>query len=312
MPLNPETAALLKAGADAGLRPYETLTVEEARAQIRRASAQRGPGKPVAYVEDRTIPGPETDLPIRVYHPAGSPPFPALVFFHGSGFVIADLDTHDAICRDLTNESGCALVSVDYRLAPEHPYPAAPQDAFAATRWVAQHGTEIGVDGSRLAVGGDSAGGNLATVVALMAREASGPALAGQILIYPVTNYSFDTPSYRENAEGYGLGAETMRWFWGHYLRDEAHGAEPYASPLRSENLAGLPPAHVVTAECDPLRDEGEAYAERLKDAGVPTTVRRYDGLIHGFFNHVHQVPAARVAVSSTSTALRTMLQGDR
>ena len=266
----------------------------------------------MAHVEDRTIPGPDGDLPIRVYHPEGTPPFPGLVFFHGSGFVLANLDTHDAICRDLTNDSGCALVSIDYRLAPEHPYPAAPRDCFAATQWVARHGAEIGLDGARLAVGGDSAGGNLAAVVALMAREAGGPPLAAQLLIYPVTDYNFDTPSYEENAEGYGLGAATMRWFWGHYLRDEAQGAEPQASPLRAESLAGLPPAHVVTAEYDPLRDEGEAYAARLTAAGVPTTLTRYDGLIHGFFGQMNQVPLAREAIRSSGAALRDVLRGER
>ncbi len=308
MPLTPETEAMLKEAAASGMRPYQDLSVEEARAQIRKVFAQRGPGEPVAHVENRTIPGPAGEIPVRVYRPDGSPPFPTLVYFHGSGFVIADLDTHDPICRSLTNSSGCALVSVDYRLAPEHPYPAAPEDCYAATQWVAEHGSEIGADGSRIAVGGDSAGGNLAAVVALMARERGGPPIEAQILIYPVTDHNFTTPSYRDNAEGYGLGAGTMRWFWGHYLANEADGAEPYASPLRASDLSGLPPAHVVTAEYDPLRDEGEAYAERLKQAGVRTTSVRYNGVVHGFFGAMNQIPDAREAIATTAAALQKAL----
>jgi acetyl esterase len=197
------------------------------------------------------------------------------------------------------------VVSVDYRLAPEHPFPAAPEDCFAATRWVAANAASISADPDRIAIGGDSAGGNLAAAVALMAREHGGPALCHQMLVYPVTNHSFDTPSYTDNAEGYLLSRNAMRWFWGHYLSSDADGDNPLASVLRVEDLSGLPPAHVVTAEFDPLRDEGEAYASRLRDAGVATTTTRFDGMIHGFFTMGDVMDAAVTAVDEAASKLR-------
>ena len=308
MPLTPETAKLLQAAAEAGVQPYEKMSVADARAQMRRVALARGPGAEVERVEDRTVPGPGGELPVRTYYPDGEAPFPVIVYFHGSGFVVADLDTHDAICRELTNASGCATVSVDYRLAPEYPFPAAPDDAFAATTWVANNGASIDVDPARIIVAGDSAGGNLAAVVALMARDQGGPAIQGQILIYPVTDFNLDTESYRANAAGYGLGRETMRWFWGHYLASESDGADVYASPLRAPDLSGLPTTHVLTAEYDPLRDEGEAYAQRLRDAGVATTAIRYDGVIHGFAGMIGQVPEARQAIEGCGAAIRSIL----
>jgi acetyl esterase len=267
-----------------------------------------GPVEPVARVESRTLPGPAGEIPVRIYAPSEARRLPALVYFHGGGFVIGSLDTHDGTCRSLANAIGCTLVSVDYRLAPEHKFPAGPEDCYAATRWVVEKGAEIGVDGSRVAVGGDSAGGNLAAVVALMARDRRGPALRHQLLIYPVANHDFATASYEENKQGYLLSREMMRWFWNHYLVESQDGANPYASPLRAPSLAGLPPAHVITAEYDPLRDEGEALAARLQREGVPTTHVRYAGMIHGFFSMTAMLDVAKRAVAEAATAVRAKL----
>ena len=220
-----------------------------------------------------------------MYTPEGEGPFPLMVFFHGSGFVVCDLDTHDGLCRNLCAGTNAVVVSVDYRLAPEHKFPAAPDDCLAATRWVAQNASSLRGDAARIMVAGDSAGGNLAAVTALRIRDEGGPALIGQLLIYPVTDYfQPGWPSMTENAEGYGLTRDGMIWFWNHYVRSAGDGVHPHASPLRAATLAGLPPALVVTAQYDPLRDEGEAYAEALREAGVPVESRRWDGVNHGFF----------------------------
>jgi acetyl esterase len=227
------------------------------------------------------------------------------VFFHGGGFVVGDIDTHDATCRGLAKAAHCIVVSVDYRLAPEHPFPAAPEDCYAATVWVADNAASLGGDGARLAVGGDSAGGNLAAVVALMARDRGGPALAHQLLIYPVIDHNFDTASYVENGRGYLLSREMMMWFWGLYLEDASDGSNPYASPIRAEDLSGLAAATIISAEFDPLRDEGEAYARRLGDADVAVTARRYDGMVHGFFAMTAVLDRAREAVAFAAAELR-------
>ncbi len=260
---------------------------------------------PVARVEDRTIPGPGGDLPVRIYTPEDSGRHPALVYFHGGGFVIGSLDTHDGTCRDLARGAECVVVSIDYRLAPENPFPAAPEDCYAATAWVAEHAEEIGADPARVAVGGDSAGGNLAAVVALMARDRQGPSLVHQLLIYPVTDHAFGTDSYTENAEGYMLTLPMMEWFWNHYLADPDQGNDPLASPLRAGSLLGLPPATVITAEFDPLRDEGEAYATRLGEAGVKTGLTRYDGVFHGFFGMGALIDTGAQAMDDACAALR-------
>jgi acetyl esterase len=261
-----------------------TLVGDPVEVRALLASFPRPEGEPVGSVEDRTIDVGGASIPVRIYKLANaSGTLPVLVWYHGGGWVIGNLDGADFACRMLTNASGAAVVSVDYRLAPEHRFPAAADDCFAATKWVVEHASELGVDGSRLAVGGDSAGGNLAAVVCQMAKKAGGPAIRLQVLIYPVTDYSFATTSYTENADGYLLTRESMEWFWGHYLGDD-DGSHPKASPLREADLAGLPPAVVVTAEFDPLRDEGEAYAKRLREAGVKVEAKRYDGQIHGFF----------------------------
>jgi acetyl esterase len=231
-----------------------------------------------------------------------------LVFFHGGGWVIGDLESHDRPCRSLTNLSGCCVVAVDYRLAPEARYPAAADDCCAATKWVADNAGEMHIDASRIAVGGGSAGGNLAAVVSLMARDKGRPEIRSQVLINPVTDFSFETASYKDNGEGFGLTATAMRWYWDCYLGSPDKGSQPYASPLQAEDLAGLPRALVITAEYDPLRDEGEAYGERLRAAGVPTTVTRYKGVVHGFVGHAPIVPEGRQALEQIGRELRDAL----
>ena len=296
MPVDPQIQILL--GARAALPPMHTLSVADARLQM---AARAIPGlriPEVASVVNRDMPGPGGPLPLRIYTPEGPGPFPLMVFFHGSGFVVCSLDTHDAMCRNLCVGTGSVVVSVDYRLAPEHKFPAAPDDCLAATRWVVANAAALRGDTTRVIVAGDSAGGNLAAVTALRCRDEGGPALAGQLLIYPVTDYHTPgTPSYAENADGYGLTRAGMEWFWNHYLTDPSHGTHPHAAPLRAPSLAGLPPAYVTTAEYDPLRDEGEYYGEALRAAGVPTRIKRWDGVNHGFFFFVGIVDKSGAAM---------------
>ena len=281
MPVHPLARDLI--AQMSALPPLETLTVEEARERAMEMTRRMGPGEPVAAVRELAAPGPGGEIPIRVYYPAGDGPFPALVFFHGGGWVVGNLETADAWCRAVTNAAGCALASVNYRHAPEHKYPAAAEDAGAATRWVADNADRLNLDAARLGVAGSSAGGSLAIVAALQARAAGRPALCCQVLNVPVADFSFETASYRRNADGYGLTLNAMRWFWDHYLARPEDGAAPHASPLRAPDFSGLPPAFVATAEFDPLLDEGAALAERLRAAGVPVEYRRYDGMIHMF-----------------------------
>ncbi len=305
MALDPQVKAILDQMAS--LPRFEELSVADARKQtIERAAAGRLPTLPVASVVNRTVPGPGGDLPVRIYTPNGSGPFPLMVFFHGSGFVVCNLDTHDGTCRNLCSAAGCVVVSVDYRLAPENKFPAGVDDCYQATKWAAAHAWELNANSARIVVAGDSAGGNLAAVVALMVRDQGGPALRGQLMIYPVTDYyKPGHPSYVDNAEGYGLTAAGMRWFWGHYLNDEAEADNPYVSPLRAANLRGLPPALIITAEYDVLRDEGERYGQRLAEAGVPTRVTRYDGMHHGFFQMYGLVEKAIQALEEVAAWLK-------
>ena len=308
MTLDPQAQRVIEATARLGLPPMEQMTPAEARESMRVRTAALGPVENVAAIAEHKVPVAGDTIGLRVYSPggpAGRPPFPGLVFFHGGGWVIGDLDTHDGLCRALANAAGRVVASVDYRLAPEHRFPTAAEDAYAATRWVADHAAALGVDPRRLAVGGDSAGGNLATVVALMARDRGGPALGLQWLVYPVVDHDFDTASYRENAEGYLLTRAAMRWFWNHYAPAPADRARPHASPLRAPSLAGLPPALIQTAGYDPLRDEAEVYARHLRAAGVPTTLTRYPGMIHGFLRLLNHVDQARVALTEAATLLR-------
>jgi acetyl esterase len=306
MPLDPQAKAFLDQLASMGGAPLHSMPVAEARAMMAALAGMSGtPDVRLGSVANRTIPGPAGDLPVRIYTPEGSGPFPILVYYHGGGWVLGDLDTHDGVCRQLANGARCLVVSVDYRLAPEHKFPAAADDAYAALVWASKNGDTIGGDPARLAIAGDSAGGNLTCVVALMARDKGGPRLAFQLPIYPVTDHAFDTPSYRDNATGYLLEHDAMVWFWNHYLRTSADGAEAYASPLRAKDLKGLPPALVITAEFDPLRDEGEAYAKRLREAGVACTLHRFDGMIHGFFGMGAIMDKAKTAVAESCEALR-------
>jgi acetyl esterase len=308
MPAEPQTRALLDQLASMGGPPLDSLPVPQAREMMNALRAFNAAGPEVAKVEDRRIPGPGGEIPVRIYTPAGSGPFGALVWFHGGGWVLGDLDGADATCRELADQAGCVVVSVDYRLAPETKFPGAADDCFAATQWVAANAASLNVRADRLAIGGDSAGGNLTAAVALMARDRGGPALRFQLLVYPVTDASFDTASYRDNAEGYLLTRSSMQWFWGHYLAGDADKANPYASPLRAAQLAGLPPALCITAELDPLRDEGEAYAKRLQQADVPTKLTRYDGTIHGFFAMTAYLDIGKKAVGEAAAALRKQL----
>ena len=320
MPLDPQAKALLDLMPP--MPDFSTLDLALIRAGMAAGVLSTGEPEPVAAVANRTLPGPAGEIPVRVYTPQvsrrepqasedqreGRGPFPGLVYFHGGGFVLCNLDTHDGICRSLANAAGCVVVSVDYRLAPEHPFPAAPEDCYAATQWVAKNGSELGIDVARLAIGGDSAGGNLTAVTALMARDRGGPVLRFQLLVYPVTDCAFDTASYRENAEGYLLTTGMMRWFWEKYLADPKHGAEGYASPVRAANLANLPPGLCITAGYDPLRDEGEVYAARLREAGVDVRTSRYPGMFHGFLGMTAELDKAREAMAEASAALRLAL----
>ena len=311
MPLDPQAQRVIDAMAALNLKPVEESTPAEARESIRTRTAALGPFPDVAAVVDHRVPVSGGEITVRAYSPDGPGPHPALVYYHGGGWVIGDLYTHDGLCRSITNAARCAVLSVDYRLAPESKYPVAVEDSYAALLWIVANAERLGIDPRRIAVGGDSAGGNLATVIALMARDRKGPRLALQVLIYPVTDHDLDTRSYRENATGYVLTREGMRWFWNHYLAREAQGREPYASPLRAASLAGLPPALVITAEYDPLCDEGEAYAARLRDAGVPVTLTRYPGMFHGFVRMTNILDKARTALDEIASSVQKAFAAD-
>ncbi len=312
MPLDPDMQALLDQMAAARLAAFHELTPQTAREQMARRTAGGDP-VPVARVENRSIPGPNGEIPIRIYTPAGSGPFGALIYFHGGGWVLGSLDMTDQPCRMITNAAGCITVSVDYRLAPEHKFPAGPEDCYAAMKWVIENAAELNCDAARIAVGGTSAGGTLATATALMARDRGGPKIAFQLLVYPATRRELDTPSQKQFAEdGYILSRADMEWFWGHYLAGDADAANPYACPDRADSLAGLPPAFVMTAEYDPLRDEGEAYAARLREEGVATVLKRYGGVTHGFFGMPTLLEKSRVAIAEASAALRDAIGSPR
>jgi acetyl esterase len=305
MPLSPHVQALLAAATAQGAPPAHTLPIAAARAAPMLGHDPGVPPDAVAAVTERSFDGPEGALRARIYTPAGRGPFPTLLHIHGGGWVLCSLDTHDRECRALAALTPCVVVAVDYRLAPEHPFPAAVDDCLWALRWTIAHAAELGGDG-RVAIAGDSAGGNLATTVARLARDEGLPPLAGQLLFYPVTDYHEPgTPSYAEFAEGYGLTREEMAWFWAQYARGPEVAANPLAAPLRAPDLTGLPPALVVTAECDVLRDEGEHYARRMRDAGVPTTLRRHPGMIHGFVNMSAVLASGRQALLESAAWLR-------
>jgi acetyl esterase len=305
MPLDPQAKAFLDQAAASGAPPFNMMTVQQAREAIGVLFAPKGPREPVKSVEDRVINAGGVKLPVRIYTPEGKGPFPILVFFHGGGWVIGNCETHDTPCRALANGAGCIVVSVDYRLAPEHKFPIPAEDCYAATKWAALNAAGFGGDPKRIAVGGDSAGGNLAAAVAQMATDRGAPTLVFQLLLYPVTDCAYTTASYRTNAEGYLLTKDSMQWFWNHYLQNENDGQNPYASPLRGQRLSNLPPALVITAEFDPLRDEGEAYANKMKQAGVSVVHTDYKGMIHGFFSLTEIMDQGKQAVKEACTQLR-------
>jgi acetyl esterase len=300
--LDPQARAYLEWWDEHAPAP-DVLVDERRRANDDDSAALFGPCEAVAC-EDRTVPGPAGEIPVRVYG-AGEEPAPVLVYLHGGGWVVGSIVSHDGVCATLARLSGCVVVSVEYRLAPEHPFPAALDDAWAATQWVAEHAGEIGGLGDRLAVGGDSSGGNLAAVCALRARDAGIP-VALQLLVYPVCDADPDRPSWREFGHGYFLTREVMLAFWQAYIPEgEGDRFHPDASPLRAADVAGVAPAFVLTAEYDVLRDEGEAYAERLREVGVPVALHRYDGMIHGFYRLPGMIDRANDALAESAVALR-------
>ncbi|MFZ5737835.1 MAG: alpha/beta hydrolase [Pseudomonadota bacterium] len=310
--LDPDAAAVYRAFQDAGRPAYETLTADEARAYYSAARLVSNPeARELASVQELAIPGPAGDIPARVYTPKAlrqdNGLAPALVFFHGGGWVIGDLDTHDVVCRAIADDGQLVVISIDYRLAPEHKFPAAVDDAIAATGWIASHAKKLGIDPERLCVGGDSAGGNISAVVALHARDHGGPLLAGQVLIYPATDFSMRHASHSEPETSVLLTHSVIRWFRDHYLSGAQDADDWRASPARAETLAGLPPAFVVTAGADPLRDEGDEYARRLADAGVPVVHRTYPGQFHGFFTMGKLLPQADVVVRQIADWLKAL-----
>ena len=287
--------------------PTYGVSVETARDQLEELFSM-GESEPVGEVRNFEIPGPAGPLPVRVYTPEeGSEPLPVFVTFHGGGWVIGSLDTHDPVCRAVANAAECLVISVEYRLAPEHPFPAAVEDAYAATEWAVEYASDLGGDSSRIAVGGDSAGGNLSAAMTLMTRDRGGPELCHQSLIYPAVNsptlMEFD--SYEENAEGYFLERESAEWFYERYIQRETDVRNEYAAPLLARDLSGLPSATVITAGFDPLRDEGFAYADRLDETGVAVEHEHFEGMIHGFINLIDMVDRSREAIGVVADGLR-------
>jgi len=312
---DPQTQALLERLAAEGGPPVYELTPREARASRNPFfAALGGPSPRVSKVKNRSIPGPSGEIPVRIYTPEfgmnDAAGYPLLVYFHGGGWLLGNLDTHDSFCRSFANTAGCIVVSVDYRLAPENLFPAAVEDAYGAVCWVWENARHFNGDASRVAVGGDSAGGNLATVCCLMAKERKGPDLAHQLLLYPVLDLSnFDKPSYQEHASGYLLTAESMVYYRDQYLGDEGDCYDPYVSPLLVDDLSDLPPATVVAAELDVLTDEGKIYVDRLKRAGVPAEYLCYDRMIHPFLNFLSVVDRARGATIEIGKLLKEALR---
>jgi acetyl esterase len=308
MALDPQAQFVIGLVKQAGLPEFWQLTPDQAREQYRLRVAKLAPKEPIFRAFDRVIPGPGNELTLRIYQPREAQPaelFPVLVWYHGGGFVIGDLETHDSACRMLANQADCLVVAVDYRLAPEFKFPAAVQDSIAALRWVALHAREIGGDPERIAVGGDSAGGNLAAVCALLARNEGHPRLAFQLLVYPCTAPEPEMPSHRKFAEGYVLTRNSVTWFYKQYVRSPKEFQDFRFAPLAADDLSNLPPALLIVAGYDPLRDEGVEYARRLIEAGNRVTLVNYEGMIHGFYLMGGAVDAARRAIAQSAAALK-------
>jgi len=309
VPLDPTFQIMLDSLGGVDAPDLADLTIDEARSLSDGLGALDGSPEPVDHVEDRTIPGPGGDITVRVYRPEGDGSIPGiLLWFHGGGWVLGDLDSTDGMARKLANGSDAVVVSVAYRLAPEHQFPAGLDDCWTALQWVSEHGDELGGDPTRLAVSGDSAGGNLAALVAIKARDAGGPTLRHQVLVYPITDLTMSSASMDENGRGYMLTKRSMQWFTDFYLGPHGDAKDPMASPLYADDLTGLAPATVITAGYDPLRDEGEAYAEALGQAGVPTHVERYDTMIHGFMSMASISPVADRALDDVGAIVRSAL----
>jgi acetyl esterase len=305
MPLDPQIEAMRDRRIRSATPQLYTLSLAEARAaDLASIQAEAGEPEAVFEVREEALPLGDRKIPVRIYRPSDERPLPALLYFFGGGWTLGSLDTCDAVCRSLANTAGCLVIAVGYRLAPEHRFPAAVEDCHEALGYVAANAGEFGADPDRLAVGGDSAGGNLAAAVALMA-PADGVALAGQLLVYPNTDQLADDESMRSNDDPWLFNHRSVDWYRQHYLADPADAADPLASPLRATDLSGLPPALVITAEYDPLRDQGEAYAARLAAAGVEVEVTRYPGMVHGFFTMIGAVDAARAAIDQAAATLR-------
>ncbi|MBU6502998.1 MAG: alpha/beta hydrolase [Burkholderiales bacterium] len=311
--LHPQVRALLDLMEKSGLPPVHTLSPAQARASYRDRRSLTQPAPPaVSMLSNLQAQGPHGAIPLRLYRPAGMPEaalLPVLVYFHGGGFVIGDLDTHDVLCRELANGAGCAVISVDYRLAPEHPFPGAVDDCLAATRWVARNAAQLQLDATRLAVGGDSAGGNLAAVVSLQARDAGDLPIAFQLLIYPATDARCGAPSHQTNGQGYLLTTESMAYYMGHYLPNAQDKLNERASPLLHQDVGRLPPALVLTAGYDPLRDEGLQYAQRLSEAGNRVTYVCFERQIHGFILMGKVLEEANSAVAMCAVELKRAFQ---
>lgn len=291
--------------ADGGARLADLAPEEARRRQEAIAGRASGRGPEPARTEEVGIAADGRTIPARAYVGTDAAQLPVLLYLHGGGFVTGNLDIHDFRCRSLARAAGCLLVLLDYRLAPEHPFPAATLDAYAALEWLAAHAEKLGGDPARIAVAGDSSGGNLAAATALRARDRGGPAIALQLLTCPMLDRGSQTASMSEFADGYVLGRDDVDWCWSHYLEREQDADDPYACPLRAERLSDVAPALIVTAELDPLRDEGEVYARRLRGAGVPVRAHRYPGMIHSFVDFEQSLPAARAAVDEAAEALR-------